>query len=156
MRFRDKGFTLVELIITVAVAAILIAVAVPSFIGIIARTSADSEISELYRAFNYARSEAINRSVAVRVVPVTNNLWTSTTNVQVGQVANATTLLRVTPAMRQGALINAASVNGPAAYIEFNNLGALNFPLAEVVIRYTRGTQERTLRVGLNGRVSRQ
>lgn len=156
MRFRDKGFTLLELMITVAVAAILISVAVPSFIGIMAKADADAEISELYRALNYARSEAINRGTAVRLVPVTAGVWTGITNVQVGSVANATTLLRVLPAMTTGAAVNVASANGAAAYIEFNNLGALNFPVVAVTVGYTRGTQVRTLAIGINGRVAQQ
>jgi type IV fimbrial biogenesis protein FimU len=143
----------VELIVTVSMLAILTAIAVPSFTSLIAKTKADSDISELYRSLNFARSEAINRGVAIRVVPVINGQWVGIINVQIGPAALADTLLRVLPAMSTTAVLTATSTNGPASFIEFNNLGALNFPLAPVAISYTRGTQVRSMAVCLNGRV---
>ncbi|WP_213875357.1 GspH/FimT family pseudopilin [Pseudomonas sp. dw_358] len=153
MRFRDKGFTLVELMVTVTIAVIVMSIAIPSFVGAIANTSANGEISEFYRALNFARSEAINRGVPVRVVPQTASLWTGLLNVQIGSAPTADQILRIWPAMRTGTVMSVTSTSGAATYIEFNNLGALNFPTALVAIGYTRGTQVRTMGVCLNGRV---
>lgn len=55
----NVGFTLVELMITLAVAAILATAAVPSFISMIASNRVTSASNELVTALNLAKSEAV-------------------------------------------------------------------------------------------------
>jgi len=64
IRFVD-GFTMVELMVTIAVMAILAAVAVPSMQGILASSRLTSDANDVLAALNLARSEAIrlNRRV---------------------------------------------------------------------------------------------
>ena len=59
MRRRARGFTMVELLLTVAIAAILTTVAVPAFNGIIASQRARVFASDLYATLAKARSEAV-------------------------------------------------------------------------------------------------
>lgn len=61
------GFTLVELMVTVAVLAILLAIATPSFTSIINGNRLASGANELVASVQLARSEAVkrNRSVAI-------------------------------------------------------------------------------------------
>lgn len=66
-RARAFGFTLLELMITVAVAAVLGAVALPYLGSFIDRSHARATASELESAFYYARAEAIARSSDVSV-----------------------------------------------------------------------------------------
>src|SRR5471032_2306821 len=61
MDHRTKGFTLVEVLITLAVFLILITMAVPMFTRSVQGTRADTEIGDLQRGLNYARLEAIDR-----------------------------------------------------------------------------------------------
>ncbi|EGH32828.1 pillin, putative, partial [Pseudomonas syringae pv. japonica str. M301072] len=65
MRHIAKGFSLIELLVTVSLVGILAAIAIPNFTSSIQSNKADTELSDLQRALNYARLEAINRGVAV-------------------------------------------------------------------------------------------
>lgn len=67
-----RGFTLVELMITIAVAAILAVVAVPSFTRAIHRNQVSSASNALLADLGYARAEAITRGTYVSVCPSTD------------------------------------------------------------------------------------
>jgi len=64
---KDSGFTIIELMVTISLAAILAAVAIPSMQGLIARNQITSANNELLGATMYARSEAVMRGLPVRV-----------------------------------------------------------------------------------------
>ena len=57
-----KGFTLVELMVTVAVAAILVGIAIPSFRNMIVDYRLSTLATNLTDAISFARSEAIKRN----------------------------------------------------------------------------------------------
>jgi type IV fimbrial biogenesis protein FimT len=64
-RLRQAGFTLVELMIVVALVAILLALAAPSFRETLARNRLEGVAGELATDFQYARSEAVARNAQV-------------------------------------------------------------------------------------------
>ncbi|AMJ55661.1 MULTISPECIES: GspH/FimT family pseudopilin [Stenotrophomonas] len=64
---RVRGFSLVELMVTVAIAAILLAIATPSFRSIINSNRLTSQANELVGSLQQARSEAIKRNTRVSV-----------------------------------------------------------------------------------------
>ncbi|WP_085584193.1 MULTISPECIES: GspH/FimT family protein [unclassified Pseudomonas] len=145
-----KGFTLVELLVAVAVFVVLVTMAVPAFTRSVQGSKADTEVGDLQRALNYARLEAIDRGVTTRIRPTAGgSVWTGELSVydSTGTPAN---VLRVVPAMSSGATLTLTS--GVSA-LDFNNLGGLAAPSTAVVISYTLGTQSRTLNVCLNGRI---
>lgn len=71
---KSSGFTLVELMITLAIAGILVAVGIPSFNSAISDSRLTSYANELVAALNLARSEAIKRGQQV-VVRKTGAEW---------------------------------------------------------------------------------
>jgi len=70
----DTGFTLIELMVTIAIAGILIGIAIPSFTSIITSNRLTTSANELVTALNFARSEAVKRGQQV-VVRKTGAEW---------------------------------------------------------------------------------
>ncbi|AKS40631.1 GspH/FimT family pseudopilin [Wenzhouxiangella marina] len=63
----QAGFTLLELIITVALAAILLSLALPSLRAVVQNNRLTVQANDLQTAFQFARSEALKRSRPVSV-----------------------------------------------------------------------------------------
>lgn len=64
----DRGLTLVELLVTLAVAAILVTVAVPSYTAFVRDTRLTSQANRLVSSINLTRSEAARRGQSVQLV----------------------------------------------------------------------------------------
>jgi len=61
----NKGFTLVEMMITVAIAAILLTVAVPSFQTLIENNRLATNVNSFIAMLQYAKTEAVKRNATV-------------------------------------------------------------------------------------------
>ena len=66
-----RAFTLVELMVTLAVATILISIAVPSFTAMYEASRSDSAIRNIQQSLTVARSHAISYGAIVTVCPLT-------------------------------------------------------------------------------------
>lgn len=150
MRYPVKGFTLIELMVVIAVFGILASLAIPSFTSSIQKSKADTEVSDLMRGLNYARLEAIDRGVTIRIRPKdAGSVWTTDLAVYDG-TGNAANVLRDVPGMSSGATLTLGTTT---SNIDFNNLGGLAAPGSAVVMAYVMGAESRTVRVCLNGRI---
>jgi type IV fimbrial biogenesis protein FimT len=63
----QRGFTMMELLIAIAILAIVTTAALPSFTQVIQNNRLSSQTNELVTAMQYARSEALKRSLGVTV-----------------------------------------------------------------------------------------
>jgi type IV fimbrial biogenesis protein FimT len=64
---RTTGFTLIELMVVLAVIGVVLALAAPSFTGFLARKRVEGVAAELMTDLQLARSEAVARNAAVRL-----------------------------------------------------------------------------------------
>jgi type IV fimbrial biogenesis protein FimT len=67
-----QGFTLMELMVTVVILAIIAAFAAPSYNNLVRQTNIDSNTTKIRGALTYARSESANLSSTVTVCSTTN------------------------------------------------------------------------------------
>ncbi|KGJ88150.1 GspH/FimT family pseudopilin [Thalassotalea sp. ND16A] len=65
-----EGFSLIEVLITIAIAGILSSVALPAMFDMIKSSQMSTQANDIHRAFVIARSEAIKRGVAVTVCTI--------------------------------------------------------------------------------------
>ena len=105
---KHAGFTLIELMIIIAIAGILVSVAIPSFNSIISSNRLTTYANELVTALNLARSEAVKRGVQVTISNGTASSdwgsgWTIFTDINGnGVLDGADLLLRTYPALTAG------------------------------------------------------
>lgn len=77
----ERGFTAIELMVTVSIVALLLALAAPSFTPLIESWRVRQATEQLQSTLNYARSEAIKHGgrVAIQKIPNNTNGCTSAT-----------------------------------------------------------------------------
>lgn len=63
----QQGFTLIELMVTIVILAIVLGIAIPSFSNILLSNRIDTGAQELYGSLQIARSEAVKRRGPVQV-----------------------------------------------------------------------------------------
>lgn len=138
---RGRGFTLIELMVTLAIAAILLTIGIPSFRDLMIKSRLSGQVQEFYGALNYARSEAIKRGNFVSIcksadgsqcggnwsdgwiVFANNDNDSPASRDNIGG-ANEELLLRVFPALPTNYTLNAN--NNFTNYITYNRLGMAN------------------------------
>lgn len=130
----QRGFTLIELMVTIAVLAIVVTIAAPSFTTMINNNRSIALGEELVTALNYARAEAVKRGDSVSVCASSDGATCTGTWTQGWVVADADdNVLRYWEAPNTGAAIavtrNAAAITS----ISFARLGTLS-PTTQVNI----------------------
>ena len=121
---KSRGFTLFDLMITVAVAAVILSVGVPSFRGMVQNNRTVTHTNDLVTSLNLGRSEAIRRGATISLCSSTDgatcsgsNDWSTGWIIQTA----AGEVLRSWPERSGGAGV----LNGNVAQIQFQPRGSL-------------------------------
>ena len=75
-----RGFSLIELMVTIGVASILVAIAVPSFTEFVMNNRLVTQTNAFSRSLSVARSEAINRAAQVTICKSPDGLTCTAAN----------------------------------------------------------------------------
>jgi type IV fimbrial biogenesis protein FimT len=79
IKTKQSGFSLLELMVALAIVAILAAIAFPSFTTMISDNRMLTSAQDITNSLQFARSEAIKRGTAVTLCPSTNGTSCSAT-----------------------------------------------------------------------------
>lgn len=131
MKPLSYGFTMIELLVTLTVAAILFGIAIPSFRSFLLNDRDTGQVNSLVGSLGYARSEAVKRASpnGVAVCPSLDSQncdagpWTEGWIVKYTDPITPanTVVLQAIPALTGGNTVT--PVLGPAAGVTFNSNG---------------------------------
>jgi type IV fimbrial biogenesis protein FimT len=152
---RARGFTLVELMVTIVVLVVLVSVAVPSFDNIRLSSRLNSYSTDLVAGSQLARSEAIKRNAAVTLCAsangtacATNGQWEAGWIV----VSNDGRVIQKQPATASGYQMRDS---GGLSALTFDATGVGGTAANITICRATPvGSQERVVKISATGRSS--
>jgi type IV fimbrial biogenesis protein FimT len=155
------GFTVIELMIVMTIAAVLLAIGMPSFVNFSRETRAGSTMGALTSDIHLARSEAVKRnsrmlfcaretatSMSCIAVPTTTawmNGWLVCYDRNGDGTCDASTAADPNPVRVQDALTAPLAVTGPAATLIFFPVGSASAAATFAVTGGTSTTRSATI-----------
>ena len=154
-----RGFTLIELMVTIAVAATLMAIAFPSFKSSMQSNEVSTATNELLASFALARSEAIRSNAGAGICASADGascgadwnsgwlVWTDTNSD--GLITAGEPIIRYSQARAK------TTITGPAAAIVFDSRGRATGGAHNVDLKPSDGAYpERCLSMNVTGQTS--
>ncbi|MGE0386737.1 MAG: GspH/FimT family pseudopilin [Gammaproteobacteria bacterium] len=159
----NRGFTLVELMVTIAVFGILIAAAVPSLRGMIRNNQIATQANTFVAALQYARSEALKRRQAIVLKPTGGTAdwaggWTTWVDTDDdGSQDGGETVLKNQPKLSGGGTLTASNASNvvyrPNGFVTAGGCTAdANFAFCADLCKEA-GKSGRRIRITVTGRV---
>jgi type IV fimbrial biogenesis protein FimT len=132
-QWRIRGLTMIELLITMAIVAVLLGSAVPAFRGAIERLQLSTTTNDLLLAINLARTEATSRRKRVAVAPNVANDWSSGWQVFIdandnGRLDAGETVVRIFDPVPARMTVVAAFGSFDGHVLSFDHAGLLRRP----------------------------
>ena len=147
---KQRGFSLVELLVTLAVAAIVLGLAAPNMSSLIQNNRFVAQANQFVAAVTYARSEAIKRGALVDIVattPVTADEWGAGWTVML----NGGATLRVFPALEGSSTLDS---DNDITTVQYAPSGRSNVAETFSLCDNREGETGRQLSISNTGRVS--
>lgn len=126
---RSAGFSVIELMTVLTIAAILLAIGVPSFNALIRNQRMTTTVNDFFAAVNLTRSEAIQRGTRVDLVPAGdgtdwNKGWIILIDRNHNQTADAGEQIIFSHGpVSKGITIEAAFTDSKVQYLAYNGSG---------------------------------
>ena len=140
-----NGFTIIELMLTLVILGVMLAIGMPSLIKVIDSQRVKTAASDLHVSLMVARSEAIKRNANVQVVPVNTANWANGWSVVAGASVIST----------QDAYTS-VTMTGPAAAVTYVGTGRISGTAVSFFLRSTNVAQvaARCVQIEPSGRPS--
>jgi type IV fimbrial biogenesis protein FimT len=168
---RQLGFTLIELVVTIAVGAILTAIAIPAFQSFVMNDRDSAQVNSLAYSFNYARSEAVKQDLASGVTvcpsstgnpPCNGTAWQQGWIVYYTDANGVNQVLQAIPALSSSSGNTVTAGGSPTNGITFLSSGmasglagaAITAPLQITVCDQRGAAYARDVEVNVAGRVA--
>jgi len=128
-----RGVTLIELLISLSIGAVLLASAVPAFQGLLEQLRLTTTTNELVLAINLARTEATSRHGRVAIVPRVSDDWSSGWHVFIDRDDNGVldpdeAILRTFEAIPARMTVSATFGSFDGHVLSFDHAGLLRRP----------------------------
>ena len=147
----SDGFSLVELMVVLAIAAIILAIVAPSFRDFTLTTRAASTMSQLMNDLNLARSEALKRNVRVLVCATNTagncisssnwaNGWKLCYDADSDASCDASSTANPNPIRTKAPVSTGLTLTGPANSFPVTPVFQNNEQIYNLIYTYTKGS----------------